>query len=161
MKYFDYRFGALLTWGFRTNMLPDDLPIPLQEIVHSFNNRFVLEIFLDRAVKEGLIDRSSARLIDIQRCWSNLSEKQREHCRPKLSDALIEELPRFRNEMAHPAWNLVTPPRSALGAYALLIDIVKRLWPDPPKHGAKPAPTAPDLAQTKARKRGTKRRNKL
>ncbi len=56
MKDFDYSFRAFLTWAFRRKLLPDDLPIPVQEIVNSFNNRFTLEIFFDRAVKEGLIE---------------------------------------------------------------------------------------------------------
>jgi hypothetical protein len=133
MKYFDFSFRALLTWAFRTNLLPDDLHIPLQEIIHTFNNRFILEIFFDQAVKEGLLDQSKARLIDIQLCWAGLPEERRKQYRYKPSEVLIEELPRFRNEMAHPRWNLVTPPRSALGAYELLIDIARRLWPDPPK----------------------------
>ncbi len=134
MKYFDFSFRALLTWAFQTNLLPDDLHIPLQEIVHTFNNRFLPEIFFEQAVKEGLLDQSSARLIDVQLCWASLPEKRRKHYQYKLSEVLIEELPRFRNEMAHPRWNLVTPPRSALGAYELLIDIARRLWSDPPTH---------------------------
>ncbi len=134
MKYFDFSFRALLTWAFRTNLLPDDLHIPLQEIIHTFNNRFIPEIFFDQAVKEGLIDPSGARLIDILQCWKSLSERQREQYKYKPSGILIEELPRLRNEMAHPRSNRVTPPRTALGAYELLIDIARRLWPDPPMH---------------------------
>jgi hypothetical protein len=60
-----------------------------------------------------------------------LTEKQREHYRFKPSGILIEQLPRFRNDMAHPeSWNFVTVPGSAVRAYDLLIDIVARLWPD-------------------------------
>jgi len=130
-KYFDYSFRAFLTWAFRTALLPDDLPIPLQEVIHSFNNRFALEIFFDRAVKEGLLtDSPTLSLGDIQRCWGSLSQKQQEHYRYKPSGVLIEELPRFRNDLAHPEkWNLIAPPGSPLGAYELLIDIVRRLWP--------------------------------
>jgi hypothetical protein len=130
MKDFDYSFRAFLTWAFRSNLLPEDLPIPLQEIVHGFNNRFALEIFFDRAVKEGLIGPNPT-LGDLQNCWNSLTEKQREHYRYKSAGVLIEELPRFRNDLAHPeSWNLVAVPRSPLGTFELLIDIVARLWPD-------------------------------
>ena len=133
MKYFDYSFRALLTWAFRSKLLPDDLPIPVQEIVNSFNNRFALEMFHDRALKEGLIGPNPT-LGDIQKCWNGLSEKQRQHYLPKPSGVLIEELPKFRNDMAHPEfWNMVVPPRSPLGAYELAVDILSRLWPNVPE----------------------------
>src|ERR1035438_10211868 len=107
MKYFDYSFQALLKWAFRSKLLPDDLPISVQEIVNSFNNRFALEIFYDRALKDGLIGPNPT-LGDIQKCWSGLSEKQRQHYQYKPSGVLIEELPKFRNDMAHPEfWNMV------------------------------------------------------
>jgi hypothetical protein len=118
-----------LAWAFRSGLLPEDLPTPVQEIVNAFNNRFTLEIFFDRALKEGMIGPNPT-LGEIQSCWGGLSEKQREHYRYKPSGVLIEELSRFRNDMAHPeSWNLVTVPRSPLSAYELLIDIVARLWP--------------------------------
>jgi hypothetical protein len=130
MTYFDYSFRALLTWAFRTKLLPDNIPIPVQEIVNSFNNRFAFEIFPDRALKEELIGPNPT-LGDVQKCWNSLSENQRRHYQSKPSGVLIEELPKFRNDMAHPeSWNLVVPPRSPLGAYELVIDIVGRLWPN-------------------------------
>jgi hypothetical protein len=53
--------------------------------------------------------------------------------RYKPSGALIEELPRFRNDMAHPeSLNRMTVPQSPLSAYELLIDIIARLWPKSP-----------------------------
>ncbi len=65
------------------------------------------------------------------KCWESLSEQQREDYRYKPSGVLIEELPRFRNDLAHPeSWNLVAVPRSQLSVYELLVDIVARLWPD-------------------------------
>jgi len=129
MKDFDYSFRAFLMWAFRSGLLPEDIPIPVQEIVNSFNNRFTLEIFFDGALKDGMIGPNPT-LGEIQRCWHGLTEKQREHYSYKPSGVLIEELPRFRNDMAHPeSWNLVTVPRSPLSAYELLIDIVARLWP--------------------------------
>jgi hypothetical protein len=132
MKDFDYSFRAFLAWAFRSGLLPDDLPIPVQEIVNAFNNRFTLEIFFDRALKEGMIGPNPT-LGEIIGCWDGLTERQREHYRYKPSGVLIEELPRFRNDMAHPEnWNLVTVPRSPLTAYELLIDIVARLWPKSP-----------------------------
>src|ERR1035441_2267620 len=128
VKDFDYSFRSFLAWAFSTKLLPDDLPIPVQEIVHGFNNRFALAIFADRAMKDGLIGPNPT-LGDLQRCWNGLSEKQRQHYQYKPSAVLIEELPRFRNDMAHPeSWNLVLPPRAPLEGYQLLIDIVARLW---------------------------------
>jgi hypothetical protein len=54
--------------------------------------------------------------------------------RPLLKN--IEELPRFRNMMAHPKhFNMVTPPRSPLSAFQLLTDIVSRLWPGDSQEG--------------------------
>lgn len=131
MKGFDYSFRAFLAWAFRVGLLPDDLPIPVQEILNAFNNRFATEIFFDRALKEGLIGPNPT-LGELQACWAGLTEKQREHYSFKSSGVLVEELPRFRNDMAHPqSWNFVTVPRSAVNAYALLVDIVSRLWPTP------------------------------
>ena len=59
MKDFDYSFRAFLVWAFRSALLPEDLPIPVQEIVNAFNSRFTLEIFFDRALKEGMIGPKS------------------------------------------------------------------------------------------------------
>jgi hypothetical protein len=132
MADFDYSFRAFLAWAFKSGLLPDDLPIPVQEIVNSFNSRFALEIFFDRALKEGLIGPTPT-LGELQACWESLTDKQREHYRFKPSGILIDQLPRFRNDMAHPeSWNFVTVPSSAVRAYDLLIDIVARLWPDVP-----------------------------
>ena len=114
MKDFDYSFRAFLVWALRSGLLPEDLPIPVQEIVNAFNNRFELEIFFERAIKEGKLGPNPT-LGDIQRCWDGLNEKQREHYRFKPSGVLIEELPRLRNDMAHPAsCNLVTVPSVAI-----------------------------------------------
>jgi hypothetical protein len=44
---FRLQLPSLSAWAFRTKLLPEDIPIPLQEIVNSFNNRLALEIFPD------------------------------------------------------------------------------------------------------------------
>ena len=125
LSFFDYSFKALLMWAFRKAVLPDDIEIPVQKIVNSYNNRFALKVF-----KAALFHRAST-LADIKACWDGLSERQRKHYQAKSSSVLIAELPRFRNMMAHPKqFNLVTPPGSPLSAFQLLTDIVSRLWPE-------------------------------
>jgi hypothetical protein len=130
MPYFDYGFKALLMWAFRESVLPGDIEIPVQELLNGYDNRFVLKVFPERAQKDGLLGKNPT-LADIRACWDGLSDSQRKHYQPKASTVLIEELPRFRNMMAHPKhFNLVTPPRSPLSAFQLLTDIVSRLWPN-------------------------------
>lgn len=132
MPYFDYSFKAFLMWVFRESVLPEDIEIPVQELRNSYNNRFMLKLFPDRAQTEGLLGKNPT-MADITACWERLTERQRKHYEPKASTVLIEELPRFRNLMAHPKhFNLVTPPRSPLSAFELLVDIVGRLWPNQP-----------------------------
>jgi hypothetical protein len=132
LTFFDYSFKALLMWAFRKSVLPEDIEIPVQEIVNGYNNRFALKVFPAQAQKDGLLGENPT-LRDIKACWEGLSERQRKHYQAKTSTVLIEELPRFRNMMAHPKqFNLVTPPGSPLSAFQLLTDIVSRLWPQSP-----------------------------
>jgi hypothetical protein len=129
LAYFDYSFKSLLMWASRKSLLPGDIEIPMQELVTGYHNRWMLRIFPEQATKDGLLGVNPT-LEDVRKCWDGLSEAQRKHYGPKGSSILIEELPRFRNMMAHPnQFNLVTPPRSPLSAFQLLIDIVSRLWP--------------------------------
>jgi hypothetical protein len=128
MKYFDYSLQALLTWAFRDGMLPADIPIPVPEIVASFENRFLLNAFPARALKDGLLKSEPQSYGEILSCWNGLSETQKNLYRAKASTVLIEELPRLRNMMAHPRFNLVVFPRAPIGTYELLIDLVARLW---------------------------------
>jgi hypothetical protein len=130
IPYFDYSFKALLMWAFRKCVLPDDIDIPIQEIVNSYNNRFALTIFPARAQRDGLLGENPTAG-DVKRCWEGLSERQRKHYQAKASTVLIEELPRLRNMMAHPKhFNLVTPPGSPLLAFHLLTDMVGHMWPE-------------------------------
>lgn len=130
LSFFDYSFKSLLMWAFRKGVLPEDIEIPVQEIVNSYNNRFALKLFPTQAQKAGLLGHNPT-LAEIRACWESLSDGQRKHYEAKPSAILIEELPRFRNMMAHPKhFNLVTPPRSPLSAFKLLTDIVSRLWPE-------------------------------
>jgi hypothetical protein len=128
MKYFDYSFQAVLTWAFREKLLPEDIPVPVPEIVASFEHRFMLRTFPARALKDGLLKSEPRTYQDILSCWNGLSENQKKHYRPKTSTVLVEELPRFRNEMAHPRFNLIVFPRAPIGTYELLVDVVARLW---------------------------------
>ena len=117
LPFFDYSFKALLIWAFRKSMLSDDIEIPIQEIVNSYNNRFALKVFPAQAQNDGLLCENPT-LEDIEACWNGLSDDQRKHYRLRSSTVVIEELPRFRNMMAHPKhFNLVTPPGSPLSAF--------------------------------------------
>jgi len=132
MKDCDYSFHGLLTWVFRERLLPEDIPIPVPEIVNIFNSQFELEIFPELAVKEGLLKSRPKTIGDIHACWDGLSEAQKNHYRPKNSDALIKGLPGFRNMLAHPQHHdTMLVPRAPIGTYALLIDVVARLWASP------------------------------
>jgi hypothetical protein len=129
MKEFDYSFQALLAWAFRESLLPEDIPIPVPEIVAAFENRFMLKTFPARAAKDGLLKPEPQTYGDIINCWANLNEVQKNHYLPKTSAVLVEELPRFRNMMAHPRhFNLIVFPRAPVGTYELLVDVVARLW---------------------------------
>lgn len=158
MKWFNFSFRALLRWAFEARLLPEDIPIPLQELVYSANNRFLFETFFERAVKDGLINLKDATIGGLQMCWNKLSDEQRHHYSPKPRDALIEELPRIRNDLAHPWFNTILPPRSAVGAYDLATDILRRLWPDVPAHCPEDSEATPYSAA--AQKSGQSRRTK-
>lgn len=138
---FDYSFGKLLKWAFTTDLLPHDLPIPLQEILNSFDHHFTSEIFLNAALRDGLI-QPNPTLADIRSCWFGLTEEQRKQYSYRSSGVLIEELPRLAASLGHPSiCNTLVGPRSSLGAYELMTDIVSRLWPDSKK------PRRPDTFQ--------------
>jgi hypothetical protein len=78
MEYFDYSFRALLDWAFREKLLPEDIPIPVPEIVNTFNNRFMLETFPARAEKDGLLKSAPRTVGDIHDCWNGLSDTEKE-----------------------------------------------------------------------------------
>ncbi len=129
MPYFDYSFKALLMWAFRASMLPNDIEIPIQELLNGYVNRFLLKVFPEKAQTDGLLGKDPT-LADIRACWNALSEEQRKHYWPKASTVLTEELPRLRNMMAHPRqFNLITPPGSPLSGFQLMTDIMSHLWP--------------------------------
>jgi hypothetical protein len=129
LTFFNYGFKSLLMWAFRKSLLPENIEIPVQEIVNSYNNRFALTVFPRQAQEDGLLGQNPT-LGDIKACWDGLSDRQRKHYCPKASTVLTQELPRLRNIMAHPEqFNLVLPPASPLSAFQLLTNIVIRLWP--------------------------------
>jgi hypothetical protein len=131
MKWFDFSFKSLLKWAFRAGLLPEDIGIPIQEVVNRFDNHFAFKVFPERAQKDGLLGPNPT-WGEVQKCWQSLNERQQRGYQSKASTVLIEELPKFRNMMAHPQrFNFVTVPRSALSGYQLLIDMVSRLWPKP------------------------------
>ncbi len=77
MKDFDYSFKAVLAWAFREGLLPEDVPIPVPELVASFDNRFPLKIFPDRAVEDGLLKAEPQTWGDIVGCWNGLTTGRR------------------------------------------------------------------------------------
>jgi len=125
---FDNSFRSLLKWAFTRGVLPRDIPILLQEMTHSYNNRFRCQIFPDRAKKAGLVG-PNPNLSEIDRAWANLGPEGQKAYMVDNAAILIEELPRLRNEMAHPTFNMVSFPRSAIDAYRQLIEICRHLWP--------------------------------
>ncbi len=131
MEWFDFSFTALLTWVFRARLLPEDIEIPIQEVVNRFGNQFAFRTFPDRAREDGLLGPNPT-WGEVQKRWHSLSEQQKKLYQSKASTVLIEELPKFGDMIAHPQrFNFVTVPRSALSGYQLLTDIVSRLWPEP------------------------------
>lgn len=147
MEYFDYSLKALLTWVFREAFLPEDVGIPLQEIVKAYDWSVLLRSLRRKAQENSLPGPQSVSEQDHDRS-NKLSDGELEHDQVKNSEVLIEGLPRFRNMMAHPqGFNLVTPPRSPLMAYELLIDMVSRLWPDAQREEVKMRPTVSETAQ--------------
>ena len=133
MKDFDYSFSKLLAWAFQTGLLPDEFPIPLQEITLRFNHRFKWDIFFKAALKENLLGPNPTD-VELTDCWYSLTDEQRQGYAYKPSSVLIEELPRLADDVARPEWcSLMVGPRSSLSAYELLIEVVSRLWPNPNK----------------------------
>lgn len=126
---FNYSFKALLGWAFDTNLLPSDIAIPVQEVVAGFANRFELEIFPEWAQERGLLPDQGITLAQIRTCWENLSDAQRAELSANHGKVLTEELPNFRNKMAHPlSYNFVVVPGAPVRAFDLLTDIVNHLW---------------------------------
>jgi len=130
MPEFNYSFRALLAWAFETGLLPSDITIPIQEITSGHANRFELEIFPEWAAEQGLLPSQGVTLADIRSCWEHLDDTQRAGLTANPAKVLTDELPNFRNEMAHPRfYNFVVVPSAAVRAFDLLTDIVSRLWP--------------------------------
>lgn len=131
MPNFNYSFKALLAWAFDSKLLPSDIPIPIQELVNSYNNRFRLEVFPEWAQKRDLLPSDGITLGDIENCWQNLRDEDRASLKRTAAELLTQELPNFRNMMAHPRdYNFLTFPNAPLRAFDLLTDVVSRLWAD-------------------------------
>jgi hypothetical protein len=131
MPDFNYSFKALLKWAFEASLLPSDIIIPIQEVMAGYANRFELEIFPEWAQERGLLPDKGITLADIRACWENLSDAQRADLTANPAKVLTDELPNFRNEMAHPRfYNFVVVPGASVRAFDLLTDMVNRLWPD-------------------------------
>lgn len=131
MPDFNYSFRALLAWAFESELLPSDIAIPVQEVTAGYANRFELEIFPEWAQERGLLSDQGLSLADIRACWGNLSDAERAELTANPAKVLTEELPNFRNDMAHPRfYNFVVVPGAAVRAFDLLTNIVSRLWPD-------------------------------
>jgi len=125
MPDFNYSFKALLAWAFDAGLLPSDIAIPLQELVAGYAN---LETFPEWAQERGLLPDEGVTLGDIRACWGSLSGAQRAELTATPAQVLTDELPNFRNEMAHPRfYNFIVVPGAAVRAFDLLTDMVSRL----------------------------------
>lgn len=131
MPDFSYSFRALLAWAFEAGLLPSDIAIPIQEVTTAYANRFELEIFPEWAQERGLLPDRQVTPADIRACWGNLSDTQRAELAANPAKVLTDELPNFRNEIAHPRfYNFVVVPGAAVRAFDLLTNMVNCLWPD-------------------------------
>jgi hypothetical protein len=93
LKDFNGSFKSLLRWAKSHSVLPLNTPIVLQEIQHSYNNRFPKQ--------NGVVPL----------------------------DVLIEEIPRFRNELIHMKHSLIFLPMSAINGHRQAVEIINYLWP--------------------------------
>ncbi|MCX6595409.1 MAG: hypothetical protein NTV70_03460 [Acidobacteria bacterium] len=128
---FDGSFKSILKWAFDSGHLPDDLPIPLQEVRGQFDQFFLFEVLHGEGEKDGRLP-ANPTLEEITGYWESLSEteRKRECFGRQPSSVLANGLPRLRNNLAHPRLaNIIVTPRSAVTAYSLLVDIARRLWP--------------------------------
>ena len=131
MPDFNYSFKALLAWAFEAGLLPSDIAIPIQEVTAGYANRFELEIFPEWARERGLLPDQRVTLADIRACLGKLSDTQRAELTANPAKVLTDELPNFRNEMAHPRfYSFVVVPGAAVRASDLLTNLVSCLWPD-------------------------------
>ena len=130
LPYFNGSFRSLLEWAVDKNHIPANTKIILQEIAHSFNNRFIIEIFPEESRKKGLPLSDNPTLEDITKLWSSLSDKEKREFQYNNAQILIEEIPKLRNELAHPETvNWILPPRSAIDGYWQVVEILNHLWP--------------------------------
>jgi hypothetical protein len=127
---FNGSFRSLLEWAVDKNHMPPNTKIILQEIAHSFNNRFILEIFPEESRKKGLKLSDNPTLEEIKYLWDSLSDEEKSGFQYNNAQILIEEIPKLRNELAHPATvNWIFPPRSSIDGYWQVVEILNHLWP--------------------------------
>lgn len=125
---FNGSFRSLLEWANDNKLIPQDIKIVLQEIVHSFNNRFVIEIFPEKAQEKNLLS-VNATIKDITELWDRLSPDERKGFQYNNAQVIAEEIPKLRNELAHPeTTNWIVPPRSAIDGYWQVVEIFNHLW---------------------------------
>jgi hypothetical protein len=107
----------------------------LQDIWHAYNNRFLYETFYPRAQKDGLLEKRGKGVHSLGELWTALTDEERARYAFKPLDVIIDELPRLRNELAHPAsFNMTLAVRSAVDGYWQAIEIISRLWQEPSDH---------------------------
>lgn len=123
-------FRSLLKWAVDEKHMPANTKIILQEIAHSFNNRFIIEIFPEESRKKGLSLSDNPTLEEIKKLWDSLSDEKKSEFQYNNAQILIEEIPKLRNELAHPKTvNWIFPPRSAIDGYWQVVEILNHLWP--------------------------------
>ena len=127
---FNGSFRSLLEWAVNKNYIPANTKIILQEIAHSFNNRFIIEIFPEESRKKGLLLSDNPTLEEIKNLWDSLSNERKSEFQYNNAQIFIEEIPKLRNGLAHPETvNWILPPRSAIDGYWQVVEILNHLWP--------------------------------
>lgn len=134
---FNGSLAALLRWARESSVLPADTPLVLQELVHRYNNRFLVEVFPDIARDQDLLSTDDPSPAELEELWRAMTDEEREVVRPTNADVLADEVPNLRNRLAHPDWvNRLALPRTAVFALAQAVEIANALWPEqPPPEG--------------------------
>lgn len=129
MNRFNGSFRGLMDWALDSGLIPPGIPIHLQEIQFSFDNRFRLELFPEEARKAGLPVPINPTPEDVDTLWNSLSATQRQQFTRTNAKILAEGIPNLRNELAHPGpVNIVFIARSAIEGYHQAIEVINSLW---------------------------------
>lgn len=122
-------FSYLLKWAFNKKFLPKQIKIHMEILIDKYNSYFAHRRLPQLARKNGWVG-NNATLDDIHEAWENLSSNEKEKYQADGATVLIKELPKFRNELAHPSQlnKLLIGPRQSIEAFYQLVEISNCLW---------------------------------